>query len=329
MSHTEQNRRAAARTGWHPATGLLLALLLVLLPGGGRSGAGPEPDDWARPGLVDSLFTGRHLTLPGAPDPHRHGEACAACHREGRTSSADSVDPARCLNCHDRRAHDIRIHAVGVLPPSAGSVSVPAHLPLENGALGCLTCHGAVCDPPRGDPSALRGGPRTRPERFCFQCHQEGAFTGLYPHGRGGKDPAPERLSALGLESTCRVCHHKDPAPETAADRWVSTRTLCQRCHSGTTHEARHLGQVLADAGADGEIRDRLASFEQASGYTLPRDEGGRMDCITCHLPSSSCRPAGETGELPAHGLRLPAGLLCLACHAPDAAPRATGGAQR
>lgn len=312
MIHPDLPRRFPARAA------LLLALLVFLLPGGGRSGPGPAPSDWARPELADSLFTGRYTTVPGAPDPHRQPGACVACHREGQVAGKSTVDENRCLECHDARAHDRRLHSVSGKPPADGSLAVPEHMPLVDGSLSCLTCHGAVCDPPRDNPSALRGGPRTRPETFCFQCHTAGEFAGLYPHGPGPRAPAQDRLQGLGLESTCVICHTAEPSGPGRPERWVATRQLCQRCHSDGHHEARHLGRFLQGGSARPEIADHLQAFESASGFALPRDEAGRMECITCHLPSRECRPAGDTGDLPAHGLRLPAGLLCLACHALD-----------
>jgi len=308
---------------------VLTLLLCICLPAGVNSGSGTAPDDWSRPALSDSLFDGSAFTVATAPDPHNRPGACTACHTPGERTTSASVDAARCLNCHDNRAHVRRLHATDAAVSGRPGIQVPAHLPLDAGHLDCLTCHSQVCSPPRDNRASLRGGPFTRAEQFCFQCHTTSGFEGLYPHGGGADAPDATRLEALGIVSTCLLCHSTDP-PDAGNALWVGDQQVCTRCHSADQHETRHLGKTLQGPGARADIAGRLADFESASGYQLPRDNAQRMACATCHLPSESCRPEGVAhSEFPDHGLRLPAGLLCLACHAltgpPAAGPETAG----
>ncbi|MCB9473950.1 MAG: hypothetical protein H6678_09080 [Candidatus Delongbacteria bacterium] len=280
--------------------------------------AGPDaagaPADWSAPGMPDSLFDGRSVTVPGSPDPHGTASACLACHLDRGLPSMSNVDGTRCVNCHDARAHSLRVHSVDASLPTGKGFLPHVDLPLVNGRLDCLTCHGKVCSPQRANRAALRGGPFTREQGFCYQCHTENAFQGLSPHVTPLPTESQQRLTREGMDTLCALCHQGDARPGEPALR-MESRALCGRCHAADQHQHQHLGVSLDSPGVDSAIPARLEEFEQRSQFRLPRDTGNRIGCTTCHLPTVACDPAGAMAEFPPSGLRLPAELICLACH--------------
>lgn len=133
----------------------------------------------------------------------------------------------RCLDCHQIDA--VFSHPVGIAP----SMHVPAHLPLDNGRVSCLTCHDATAEG-HADPARARG-PMLRQAAagasLCAQCHDPLDRTGPGAHAAGlvrahlhwpGKAPAglAGARSALDVESTaCMSCHDGTIAADAGA--WI------------------------------------------------------------------------------------------------------------
>jgi predicted CXXCH cytochrome family protein len=97
----------------------------------------------------------------------------------------------------------------------------------------------------------------------------------------------------------CTVCHLEEPDAEAVGDQTPPLRRetiheLCSECHKWK-------------AGHDHPVGIPISRLSDVSG-SLPTDEGGLMDCLTCHKPHGS----GPHKAM----LRLEPKKLCQACHA-------------
>ena len=102
------------------------------------------------------------LAAVNAGDAQGFEKACSFCHEvHGMDGPVRLLDqpPGLCLGCHPERT-----------APKEHRIEIPAktkhkELPLNNGLMGCLTCH---------DPhSRGRGMLRLPQEKLCLSCHEK------------------------------------------------------------------------------------------------------------------------------------------------------------
>ncbi len=214
--------------------------------------------------LLGLLTLGAVVHADEYRDPHNDPTACDACHgvQGGQVVSTHPITET-CRSCHPTAD----MHPVGVAPKE---IVVPGNFPLEDGKLGCATCHvqpvhgGAVADAPR---PYFRGGTFEPLTEFCYQCHERQEYTRTNPHQPG---VAPDPGSP-----TCAACHTAPPsagAPPEQSNLRTSPDANCKVCHEGTVHGGveGHVGMPLDDA-AWLRLSGRLPTL------------GREVACFSCH----------------------------------------------
>jgi predicted CXXCH cytochrome family protein len=198
--------------------------------------------------------------------------------------------------------------------------NMPEDFPLEEGKLGCFTCHDPF--PPmkedfarqKVDPKFLRGGPYEVLVTFCFLCHRQEEYKKTNPH---------KQLDEQGRinKDRCLFCHASlpDPAKAKAIGEVTFKSELalyCVSCHpeEKTGHPARadHLIPL------PGFLQESLPVQLETVQVELPLD-GDRIFCGTCHNPHEKGviqRKEAQAGAGEPHLLRLNGGYaLCVTCH--------------
>lgn len=210
----------------------------------------------------------------------------------GRTNGASS---ASCMSCH--QMDQVLSHPIGVRPRG----SVPLTLPLEEGKVGCMTCH----DP--GSHRQTKGGSSLREgmegAALCRQCHGDGAASPA--HARGGfrahlgTKTARSGAGVGGLDSesqACMSCHDGSLASDAGSHR--SFKSM------GEANTEHPVGVAYVGGGK------RLSEMRLIPASRLdPRIRlfDGKMGCGSCHSPYS---------RMPNKLLMSNAGSkLCLSCH--------------
>lgn len=183
---------------------------------------------------------GLHKSLP-----------CVQCHPRGEGESVG------CAECHDSANH---VHPTNVAAPA----TVPPEFPLEQGRLGCATCH--RLHSPTG-PYALRalaGRDSSGLRDLCTACHGAG-LASQDPHRA---TPGVNRCSFCHAPIDPKaVLYGARPKIRAAADR------VCDYCHNmGAQSHPRNIDPVL----------------DLPPG--LPRGTKGAITCLTCHSPHGSSR---------------------------------------
>ncbi len=204
---------------------------------------------------------------PAVVNPHDAADQCAACHAPGETpdvpgEALSSIES--CSACHPESAKDM--HAVG-LPPEKSVI--PEGWPLEDGVVGCATCHAEpACDANRSKEAPWdRGGPYPDSLQMCWQCHSEDGMDREDPH-----HPVTVREAA---DPTCSACHLGMPTKGATADDSLLIQEadkLCDFCHEGLQHSgmASHMGAEMGD-------------LKAAQPTLFPLDGAGKIACWTCH----------------------------------------------
>ena len=260
----------------------------------------------------------------GTVNPHWRADGCLSCHQSKEDGSVRMIAAERvdsiCLDCHDGEKARAEAHPVGRVARTR-DISPPEDWPLNEGRLGCLTCHDVVrhCResprPPAQNAAMLRVFEPDQPLALCTQCHKPADSWRISPH---------KNLTADGRvnEQSCAFCHTQVPSIPSNGRRTgdamlhASSSQLCLTCH------ARHWdvspwGHVDRPASAD--VRAALA----AHSVRLPL-EGDLVTCYSCHNPHErglfpSDSPLGAMSALPMDNgaaLRVPSTELCLVCHA-------------
>ncbi len=214
-----------------------------------------------------------------AGGPHADPAACGACHApapDGAPVGPPRPSAETCQACHP----NADMHPVGVVP---SEVAVPDGFPLEDGAVGCRTCHLTPTHAGQaGHPAPyLRGGPFAARQDFCFQCHDAGGFTRQDPHRPGQGD------------SQCAACHVRHPdagLPPDAAHLRGGPAGVCRTCHPVAPHAgvSEHLGK-------------------RPDGTGVPVDADGAMGCWSCHDVHVAPAPRATQAHPAAEALRAAA----------------------
>ena len=221
-------------------------------------------------------------------------------------------------------------------PAGATGQKMPADFPLEDGRLGCLTCHDVLPGCRAESSVSLRGGPAAGPIRFCFRCHAEEDYRRFNVH---------DQLEDGKIKpDTCRGCHAAVPDVRFEGEELSTLRRksseVCRSCHAATRNHpsgGTHMGATLAP-----EMMWHLSAYEMQSTMRLsfpqllkyarstqrvprsmPLDDRGRITCFTCHNPhEQGLWPAGNLHAVGAepkratnHRLRARQGKVCVACH--------------
>lgn len=206
-------------------------------------------------------------------NPHGKMDRCTDCHTDSKTGALLAASPTlTCQLCHPDLPH-----AVGIVPVRA---VVPDDLPLEDGKLGCDTCHeepehhgkGIAAD----NPLFYRGGPYASVGVFCSRCHQETAAARFNPHLDMREKTGADR------DTTCLFCHEEIPTgADVTADIRLPSAETCKGCHFDTTHAGSNEHLVA--------LKPKIAAKAKKAG--LPLGKGDRVTCSTCHDP----HPPGAT----------------------------------
>lgn len=220
-------------------------------------------------------------------------EICSRCHRmhgaPAGTSLLRSPKPYSCLECHEaqntiREVGGIALaHPVFEKVPKGRLTEAVREKSLVVGSSGeivCRTCH-KVHAAVKGTPLLSLG---TEKAENCFWCHP--AMRGK---SHGGAAP--------GTVIQCLECHPVHGRKVSDGDPW---RTLCRRCHPGTSqHQERDGGRETGRAAdlSGFDPRGRKSSF-------------GAVTCPTCHDPHG-----GGEGAKQVRKPYRPNGVLCTTCH--------------
>lgn len=257
-------------------------------------------------------------------NPHWSAGDCRTCHSPSgggapRAIPAADVDTV-CLSCHDGKKARAEAHPVGRLALTR-DIQPPDDWPLNDGRLGCLTCHDIRrhCSKdavrPLQNASMLRVFEVDQPLALCTQCHKPAESWRISPH---------KNLAADGgvIEQSCLFCHSRTPAIPGDGKRrgepmlHSASSKLCLTCH--TRHwDVSPIGHV--DRPASQEIQDVLA----AGSGQLPLSDA-KVTCYSCHNPHEaglfpSGSPLGAVSQLATDvhaALRVTSVELCLECHA-------------
>jgi len=233
---------------------------------------------------------------------------------------------------------------VDVIPTDATRQRIPSDFPLEEGKVGCSTCHdvtwGCGVEPSasRSVPSRLRGGQMTNPMMFCFRCHAEERYNAFNAH---------DQLDAEGIKAdTCLWCHASVPDVHLRLEGATSqvlrrqSFAVCRSCHRVARHHPA--GGMHMEVAPTAEMKWHMSAYEMQATMRLsfpqllkyaqatkrepramPLDDQGRITCITCHnphekgvLPARNPRAVGAEPKLAVnHRLRALDSNMCVACH--------------
>lgn len=235
--------------------------------------------------------------------PHLPGETAAApsliAPVPANTNPLPAAGSARCQECHFWE--ETFTHPVNITP----TLSVPSHLPLENGKLVCTTCHTAAEHTGRGAGSMLR---TATSESLCSDCH-----TG----GKSRRDMHGSGLAKAHL-STRRTA---PAAPPSGFERLDRESEACMTCHDGTTATDVGSHALSGSVGLDARTEHPLGVRYQdrrSGGKDIAVVEMNRLDrrirlfgqsigCGSCHSPYSRHKDLLV--------IENDRSRLCLSCH--------------
>jgi len=269
---------------------------------------------WAFGSLCLCLSAGTAVAggLRARPGAQSGDGQCSGCADASHGQPIRVVDIPQMCACHEDQ--DVWFHhPVNLEPSKVLADAIPSWLPLSQGKLTCDTCHEVqqLCsDDGSDDPLGLRlpsQGSRSQP---CYICHPATSYQRLNVH---------EQLDPAGryIEETCLYCHTRIPGTNYGLQSVALVDDItgtCWRCH----RESRHPGGVNHLRVPSDEMSARLDDIAVEFHVILPRDETGKITCITCHNPHQrgvipvdlpEARGADEDNRL-----RVPQ-VLCQRCH--------------
>jgi predicted CXXCH cytochrome family protein len=234
----------------------------------------------------------------GVKEPHRFSEnECRICHLDVQKnpSALKPMLNATCENCH-ADSRQLISHPIDIPP----GISVPPDMPLEDGNIGCITCHYvhpfSIQDKHLGYFLLRRPG---RGAVFCSACHGNGTkehvlFESVHPYPNQ-KISWETSLDTYTLQ--CIECHNdKIYVPQGALDREISG-------HRSSSVRKHPVGISFARIAARSPRRFNPASM-------LPQEVrlyNGKIGCGTCHSAYSK-----EKYMLVENNFKS---RLCLTCH--------------
>jgi hypothetical protein len=233
-----------------------------------------DPDNHAAGrfiGLAAITFVGA-VTLAGGIDSSRSQPAATLCVRTA------GLGANQCVSCHRIRA--VLSHPVDVVP----SMVVPAHLPLADGRMTCMTCHGV-----NDTGQAEVPGVATVESTFCGQCHDPLGSSRADMHANAGSRAHLSWSDGMRREGIGPSLATWGPDPESRS---------CLTCHDGSL--ASGAGLLQASAFSPGQMAARLLANHPIGGEQRPRGRGdsllpperldprvrlfdGRVGCGSCH----------------------------------------------
>jgi hypothetical protein len=292
--------------------------------------------DWKYAGLnapeIRELSAPQRPPSTGVANPIPHPvdatTNCKLCH------SADKVVPFPanhaafstdiCTGCHTPS-----------VPPAPGEPTPvpPPAIPHQLTGMGeCAACHA------RDKAVPFPESHLAFTTDMCLNCHKAGApepsskteatpeaTSEAAPEGTSGATPAatPEAPASSGAEGVpaiphdlagrdnCLMCHDPNggvkPAP---ADHAGRTNDMCQSCHKPATSAPAPAATAGATPAATPEAGG-TSSGAAASAPKIPHDLAGRDNCLMCHDPNGTIKPApadhaGRTVD------------TCQTCHKPQ-----------
>ena len=222
-------------------------------------------------GLVAITFVGA-VALAAGVDSSRSQPATTRCVRTA------SFPATQCAVCH--RISAVLSHPVDVVP----SMVVPAHLPLANGRITCVTCHGT-------DDTGQAEVPRpiTGESAFCGQCHDPLGSSRADLHANAGSRAHLSWSDGMKRDRIGGSLATWGPDPESRS---------CLTCHDGSL--ASGAGLLQSSAFSRGQMAARLLANHPIGGEQRPRGRGdsllpperldprvrlfdGRIGCGSCH----------------------------------------------
>lgn len=292
--------------------------------------------------------TGNAGELEQAPDPHGDPALCSRCHISVKGRRAilkfDGDAVKLCRSCHDGKLSAGEAHPVGMAPKPAIAARMKARFPLEDGMLGCLTCHDVTWHCSTSRQSAfprrgyLRGAAVSHPMEFCFQCHNPENYRPFNAHD--------QIENGRTKTDVCGWCHSSIPDVDSRLKEDASyalrskSSGVCNNCHivkkdhpTGNQHLNAKLSAEMKWHISAYELQSRMnLPFKQLLEYVkaakrsprlIPLDKKGRIACYSCHnphekglLPDWNLRSVGaEPKQATNHRLRTYGNVSCRTCH--------------
>jgi hypothetical protein len=251
--------------------------------------------------------------VPTVPEPDSHRSttwlsehrykfdaSCANCHTVENPGGSDNSSFCSNSACHATNWQFAGLDAPRIkelaAPPSVpAGVPNPIPHPISE-RTDCTICHG---------PDGVKPAPANHASftvDMCTTCHKPTveetpvvitpttAPASATETPEAGATPAPSGIPAIPHEiagrEQCLLCHDPAgnirPAPQDHVGRTADT---CQMCHKPIGSAAGATAEPTATPSGQGAI---------AGAPLIPHEIAGREQCLTCHDPSGSIRPAPQ-----------------------------------
>lgn len=239
------------------------------------------------------------------PNPHWRKDGCYACHRDGQTTSRESLIShdinMGCVDCHRPEENHAIIHPVALKPTTNMKNNMsPSFLKSldSRGRTTCISCHDTLiqCDIKqhiyrRYNTTFLRGGRYRSRTGICYQCHDKNNYQRLNAHDQIDDD-------GQLTEQRCLICHSKVPQQDANGKSRdaglrieVNRKEICLNCHKWRPHPGGDMSifskgtpEHLVKPPAD--IQRHIDDVNANSEIILPLEPGtGEVYCATCHNP--------------------------------------------
>ena len=175
-------------------------------------------------------------------------------------------------------------HLSGINMPE--QMTLPKKWPLKNNQLACISCHSdetiakkTIAEINTKTADFLRGGPYSRLETFCDNCHNTDDYQPANIH---------QMLDSKGqiIKDNCLFCHSEVPETDSHLRKQkvklrLNKEKICYGCHLKTPHlnAIEHQGKVGK------QMKKHIKTAEQQLKVKLPLATSGQILCITCHSP--------------------------------------------
>lgn len=242
--------------------------------------------------LIGVVHIGHHAKASDGDDAAARPEAALKAEGNPPPRQPPPSRPSagiNCTSCH--RTDAVFSHPVNINP----SMSVPAHLPLENGKITCLTCHESQAGTvehgasPRGDSLLRTRGPGWK---LCEECHSSMSADVSAMHAMNlgqahlrWDDSSSQNQSKLSQaftssnldpESTsCLSCHDGS----VAKDIGYQVPTSASRFKSSIPNGSHPIGITYANSRDSSETPLRPQSFLDSRIRLFDN----RLGCGSCH----------------------------------------------